>query len=86
MLCGPKGSEQNGIVQCGVCGRETELEELPGRSEKYCLQCSADMATTILLVDEIDAATMGGRDAEELVQEFAMISSRMLERSQAAGG
>jgi hypothetical protein len=86
MLCGPKGSEQNGIAQCSVCGRESEIEELPGRSEKYCLQCSADMATSILLVDEIDAATMAGRDAEKLVQEFAMISSRMLERSQSTGG
>ena len=86
MLCGPKGSEQNWIVQCSVCGRETELEELPGRTEKYCLECSADMATSILLVDEIDAATMAGRDAEKLVQEFAQLSSRMLERSQSAEG
>ncbi|HEY2119281.1 MAG TPA: hypothetical protein VGH37_08875 [Candidatus Acidoferrum sp.] len=43
------------------------------------------MATSILLVDEIDAATMAGRDAEKLVQEFAMISSRILERSQSSG-
>lgn len=86
MLCGPKGSEQNGIAQCSVCGKETELEELPGRNEKYCLRCSADMATSILLVDEIDAATMAGRDAETLVQEFARLSTRMLERAQSAEG
>jgi hypothetical protein len=86
MLCGPKGSEQNSLLQCSICGRETQLEELPGRREKYCLQCSADMATSILLVDEIDAATMDGRDAEKLVEEFALLSSRMLERSQSAEG
>ena len=86
MLCGPKGSEQNGIAHCSVCGKETELEELPGRYEKYCLQCSADMATWILLGDEIDAATMSGRDAEKLVQEFARLSTRMLERSQSTEG
>jgi hypothetical protein len=84
MLCGPKGSEQNRMVQCSVCGRGTELEELPGRIEKYCLECSADVATSILLVGEIDAATMAGRDTEELVAEFARLSSRMLERSQSA--
>jgi hypothetical protein len=44
------------------------------------------MATSILLVDEIDAATMAGRDAEKLVQEFARLSTRMLERAQSAKG
>ena len=63
MLCGPKGSEQNSnsMAQCSMCGRGTELKELPGRSEKYCLECSADMATSILLITEIDAATLAGR-------------------------
>lgn len=86
MLCGPKGSEQNSnsMMQCSVCGRETELKELPGRSEKYCLECSADMATSILLVTEIDAATLAGQEAEGLVAEFERLSSRMLERSQSA--
>jgi hypothetical protein len=86
VLYGPKGSEQNSMLQCSVCGREIELADLPGRSEKYCLECSADMATSILLVDEIDAATMAGRDAETLVQEFQSLSTRMLERSQSAEG
>ena len=86
MLCGPKGSEQNSnsMVQCSVCGRGTEMEELPGRSEKYCLECSADMATSILLVTEIDAATLAGQEAGGLVAEFERLSSRMLERSQSA--
>ena len=86
MLCGPKGSEQNSnsMVQCSICGRGTELEELPGRSEKYCLECSADMATLILLITEIDAATLAGQGAEGLVAEFERLSTRMLERSQSA--
>jgi len=86
MLCGPKGSEQDSIAQCSVCGRRAELVELPGRSEKYCLACSADVATSILLSTEIDAATLVGRDSEELIAEFARLSSRMLERSQSAQG
>ena len=86
MLCGPKGSEQNSnsMAHCSVCGRGTELEELPGRSEKYCVACSTDMAISLLLVTEIDAATLAGREADELVAEFEQLSSRMLGRSQSA--
>jgi hypothetical protein len=86
MVCGPKGSEQDAIGQCELCGRFKELRGLPGRSESYCLECSADVATSCLLTTEIDAATMAGRDAEELIAEFAQLSTRMLERSQSAQG
>jgi hypothetical protein len=84
MLCGPKGSEEPSILQCSVCGRRTELFELPGRTERYCLECSADVATSILLTTEIDAATMAGLHAEGLVAEFAELSNRLLERAQSA--
>ena len=77
MTCGPKGSEQDSIWRCSVCGRATELVELPGRSEIHCLPCSADVATSILLTTEIDAATLAGRDAEELIAEFAEVASRL---------
>jgi len=82
MLCGPKGSEEPSGEQCGVCGHRTELFELPGRTEKYCLECSADVATSILLTTEIDAATLAGRETEGLVAEFAELGHRMLERPQ----
>jgi len=52
------------------------LFELPGRSEKYCLECSADEATSILPATEIDAATLAGREADGLVKEFAQLSDR----------
>lgn len=84
MLCGPKGSEEPSILQCSVCGRCTQLFELPGRNEKYCLECSADVATSILLTTEIDAATMAGRYTEDLATEFAQLSNRLLERAQSA--
>lgn len=84
MCCGPKGSEEPSSLQCRVCGRGTELFELPGSREKYCLECSADVATSILLVTEIDAATLAGRETQGLVAEFAQLSSRLLERSQSA--
>jgi hypothetical protein len=84
MLCGPKGSEQDVMDRCCVCGRKTECVGLPGRSETYCLECSADVATSILLTTEIDAATLAGREADELVAEFTRLSSRMLQRSQSA--
>jgi hypothetical protein len=84
MSSGPKGTEQDSIAQCSICGRIAPLFELPGRTEKYCLGCSADLATAILLSTEIDAATMAGRSTRALVSEFSEISSRMLERSQSA--
>ncbi len=84
MLCGPKGTEQDSMGECGLCGRAAELMALPGRSEKYCLECSADVATSFLLSTEIDAATLAGRDAEGLIVELAQLSNRMLERSQSA--
>jgi hypothetical protein len=82
MLCGPKGGEEPSIVQCSVCGRRTELHELPGRTEKYCLECSADVATSILLTTEIDAATMAGQQTGVLLAEFVELSNRLLERAQ----
>ena len=84
MLCGPKGSEEPSILPCSICGRQTVLFELPGKNEKYCLACSADVATSILLTTEIDAATMAGRETEGLVAELAELSHRLLERAQSA--
>ena len=84
MLCGPKGSEEPSILPCSICGRQTGLFELPGKNEKYCLACSADVATSILLTTEIDAATMAGRESEALVEELAELSHRLLERAQSA--
>lgn len=84
MLCGPKRSEEPSILRCSVCGRRTELFELPGKNEKYCLECSADVATSILLTTEIDAATTSGRETEALVAELAQLSHRLLERAQSA--
>jgi hypothetical protein len=84
MSCGPKGSEEPSDLQCGVCGRRIELVGLPGRSEKYCLECSADVATSILLTTEIDAARLSGQETEALVAEFTQLSKRLLDRAQSA--
>jgi hypothetical protein len=83
MLCGPKGSSAASVLQCAACGRQTELFDLPGRTEKYCLQCSADVATSILLATEIDAATATGEDTGALVAEFVQLGRRLLARAQA---
>jgi hypothetical protein len=85
VLNGPKGTECDlSSGHCGVCGHRGELFELPGRPGKYCLECSADVATVILLTTEIDAATFDGRNTNELISEFTQISSRMLDRAQSA--
>jgi hypothetical protein len=85
MLGGPKGSSAEvSILQCAACGRQTELVELPGRREKYCLECSADVATSILLATEIDAANRSGEDTGSLVAEFLQLGRRLLARAQAA--
>lgn len=72
------------IGNCSVCGGIAELFDLPGRTDKCCFACSADLATTILLTTEIDAATLAGRNTRALVSEFAEISSRVLHRAQSA--
>jgi hypothetical protein len=83
MLCGPKGScGERSILQCAACGRQTELFELPGRKEEYCFECSADVATSILLVTEIDAATKSGEDTGGLEAEFLQLGRRLLARAQ----
>lgn len=84
MLNNVEGIDQDLCGCCSVCGRVTELFELPGKIDKFCLECSGDVATAILLTTEIDAATLTGRSTNALVSEFAQISSRMLERAQSA--
>ena len=76
--------DQEFVGHCSVCGCVAELVELPGGIDKFCFECSGDVATAILLTTEIDAATLNGRNTNELVSEFAQISSRMLERAQSA--
>src|SRR5258705_2804793 len=78
MVTGPKGSEQDLSGQCSVCGHRGELFDLPGRFEKYCLGCSADVATSILLTTEINAATLAGRSTSELLTEYTCIHICML--------
>ncbi|HWY08199.1 MAG TPA: hypothetical protein VNY24_15165 [Candidatus Acidoferrales bacterium] len=48
------------------------------------MECSADVAAVILLTTEIDAATVAGRSASELVTEYTCIHIRMLYRAQSA--
>jgi len=67
-----------------VCGRIEELFELPGRSERYCVECGADIATVSLLSTEIDAATLAGQNASLLIAEYEQLGARLLERSQSA--
>jgi hypothetical protein len=84
MSSGPKGCEEPSSTQCCVCGHRAELFDLPGKSGKYCLECSADVATSMLLTTEIDAATLAGQDAGNLITEFSQLSIRLLERAQSA--
>jgi len=84
MVTGPKGTEFDLSGHCSVCGHCGEIFDLPGRFEKYCLECSADVAAVILLTTEIDAATLAGRSVSELVTEFNFIHIRMLCRAQSA--
>ena len=81
MACGPNSCTEPSPLQCAVCGRRTELFELPGRRDKYCLECSADVATSILLTTEIDAATISGEETAGLVAEFVQLKRRLLQKA-----
>lgn len=84
LMMGPKGCEEDLSSQCSVCGRIEELFELPGKSERYCLGCSADIATASLLATEIDAATLAGQNVSVLISEYEQLGARLLGRSQSA--
>ena len=83
MSGGPKGSERR-LMQCGICGRPTELFDLPGRVGWLCLSCGADQAISGQLTIEIDSATLSGQESASLIAEFAQLSQRLLERAQSA--
>jgi hypothetical protein len=84
MVTGPRGTELDLSGCCSVCGHYGEIFDLPGRFEKYCLECSADVAAVILLRTEIDAATLSGANTNDLISEFTAVSNRMLGRAQSA--
>lgn len=84
MLRMPMENENAAAAQCSVCGHQADLVELPGISAKYCSECGADVATTILLKTEINAAWLSGRHYENLAAELAQLSQRLLERAQSA--
>jgi hypothetical protein len=82
MLSGPKGTEEESVARCSICGRIEASFHLPGTTEKFCLGCSADFATIIVLTTEIDSATLAGVSTDDLRSELCDISRRMLDRSQ----
>jgi hypothetical protein len=82
MLSGPKGTGEDLVSQCSICGRTGALFDLPGTTEEFCWSCSADFATIIVLTTEIDSATLAGVSADGLQSELCDISRRMLDRSQ----
>ena len=82
MLSGPKGTEEELVAKCSICGRMEVSFDLPGTTEKFCWGCSADFATIIVLTTEIDSATLAGVSTDDLRSELCDISRRMLDRSQ----
>jgi len=82
MLAGKGSCDEGSIAQCATCGRHVELFDLPGRKEKNCLECSADVATSLLLATEIDEANRLGEETGELVSEFVQLGRRLLARAQ----
>ena len=83
------GPDLNSIAQqcsepCSMCGRSAELFDLPDSPVKLCLACSADVATVAVLRTEIDAATLAGQSANDLVREFSDLTRRLLTRAQSA--
>jgi hypothetical protein len=66
--------------RCGFCDGTTELFILPGRFERHCFPCSADVATTILLSTEINAGRLQGWHVCALECALAEVNERMLAR------
>jgi hypothetical protein len=64
--------ERNVAKRCEICGRVRDLFELPGRPEKFCLECSADLATVIQLSTEIGAAARAGGSTDRKTNHFVL--------------
>jgi hypothetical protein len=76
-------------MRCGWCERMAESFALPGRFERHCFPCSADVATTILLCAEIYAGRLHEQDVCALECELEEINERMMARlrqSNSSGG
>jgi hypothetical protein len=65
---------------CEVWGHRTEIVELQGRTDKYCVSCTADVVTVILLHAEIEAARPGGQDPIDLESEAAELLIKLLQK------
>jgi hypothetical protein len=70
------------VCSAALAAIEPSFSIYQEKTGKYCLECSADVATSILLTTEIDAATLAGQDAANLLAEFSQLSTRLLERAQ----
>jgi hypothetical protein len=78
------GANQESIGHCSVCGHLRELVQVRGTVKRFCFGCRADVAIASLLITEIDALTLAGRNADALVAECTEISSPVLDRAQSA--
>lgn len=65
---------------CDSCNRDAELFELPGREDKNCFECDADISTMVLLYEALKDAKRLGLDASELENEVIEILLRYMDR------
>lgn len=65
---------------CDSCDRVAELFELPGREDKNCSECDADISTMVLLYEALKDAKRLGVDSPELENEVIEILLRYLQR------
>lgn len=65
---------------CDSCDCVAEVFALPGREDRNCSQCDADLATLILLYGEMNDAERDGTDIAELEAEITPVMLRYLER------
>jgi hypothetical protein len=65
---------------CDSCDRDAELFELPGREDRNCCECDADISTMVLLYEALKDAKRLGVDDAELENEVIEILLRYLER------
>lgn len=65
---------------CDSCDRVAEVFELPGREDKNCSECDADISTMVLLYEALKDAKRLGTDSTELESEVIEILLRYLQR------
>jgi hypothetical protein len=70
------------VDRCDTCGRLSELFQLPGRKDRNCTDCNADISILVLLYRRLENAQLNDEDLTKLEAQIVPFLHGFLERSE----